>query len=158
MSFLWHKPRAVFAREGNDRGSVQRLSAASPQVLLLLKGSLKTHGAWRLRLVEGCLLFFSVPSAARGYLLPPLSFSRLHTLCVVTRALSSELLPFSTCCVWTGRLLSRARHWRRNAAGTTHVVRPCFQGLQANVCTLSLAPPCRRGLSALASHVHVCDL
>ena len=100
MSFLWHKPRAVFAREGNDRGSVQRLSAASPQVLLLLKGSLKTHGAWRLRLVEGCLLFFSVPSAARGYLLPPLNFSRLHALCVRSLVLCPQSFspsPLAAC-------------------------------------------------------------
>ena len=77
-----HSPNAVFAREGTHRGPVQCLSAAPPQVLLLLKGSQAYHGAWRLRLVEGWLLFFSFPSAARGYWLPPLSFSRLHTLCV----------------------------------------------------------------------------
>ena len=47
------------------------------------------------------VLFSSFPSAARGYLLSPLSFSRLHTLCVVTRTLSSELL--STCCLWMRR-------------------------------------------------------
>ena len=120
----------MFAREGTHRGSVQRLSAASPQVLLLLDGSLTHHGALRLRLVEACLLFFSFPSAARGCLLPPLSFSRLHTLCVVTRALSSELLPVSTCCVWMGRC------WAP----------PCRRGLLVHDVN---------HLSALSSHVHV---
>ena len=158
---LWHErhsPKAVFAREGTHRGPVQCLSAAPPQVLLLLKGSQAYHGAWRLRLVEGWLLFFSFPSAARVLAAAPELLSSPHSVCVVTRALSSELLPLSTCCVWMGCccfeslcLLSRARHWRRNPGGTTHVVRPCFQGLQANVCTLSLVscsvtPPCRRGL------------
>ena len=127
-------------------------------MLLLLKGSLTYHGAWRLRLVEDWLLFFSFPSVARGYLLP-LSFSRLHTLCVWSlvpcpQSFSPSHLP---ACGWDAVVLSpcacspRAKHWRRNPAGTTHVVRPCFQGLQADVCTLSLvscsvAPPCRRGL------------
>ena len=86
------------------------------------------------------VLFISFPSAARGYLLSPLSFSRLHTLCVFTRALSTELLlsPLDAC-GWDAVvlesvcLLSRARHWCRNRAGTTHVVRPCFVGLQANI-------------------------
>ena len=55
-------------------------------------------------------------------------------------------------------LLSRARRWRRNPAGNTHVVRPCFQGLLVDVCTLSLvscfvAPPCRRCTSANKAHL-----
>ena len=111
---------------------------ASPQVLLLLKLSLTYHGAWRLRLVEGCLLFFSFPIAARGCLLPPLSFSRLHTVCVWALVLCPQ--SFSSphaACGWDAVvlesvcLLLRARHSRRNPAGTTHVVRPCFYGLQA---------------------------
>ena len=68
-----------------------------------------------------------------------------HTLCVWSLALSSELFPPPhTACGWDAVafesvcLLSRARHWRRTPAGTTHLVRPCFQGLQADVCTLSL--------------------
>ena len=89
--------------------------------------------------------FFS-PSAARGYLLLPLSFSRLHTLCVGSLVLCPQSFSLSTL-AGCGRdavvlesvcLFSRARHWRRNPAGTTHVVRPCFQGLRADVCTLSL--------------------
>ena len=53
------------------------------------------------------------------------------------------------CCVESVCLLSRAKHWRRNCAGTTHVVRPCFPRRQVDVCTLSLVScfvtrPCRR--------------
>ena len=128
---LWHErqsPKAVFAREGTHRGPVLCLSAASPQVLPLLKGSLAYHGAWRLRLVEGWLLFFSFPSVARGHWLPPQSFFPYPLA-----ACGWDAVVFESVC-----LLSRARHWRRNPASTTHVVRPCFQGLQANVCTLSL--------------------
>ena len=152
-SFCGMGSRGTSPREGTHRGSVQRRSAASPQMLFLLERSLTYHGVWRLRLVEGWLLFFSFPRAARGYLLSPLSFSRFHTLCVHSCSVSSQLaacrwdaVVFESVC-----LLSRARHWRRNPAGTNHVVRPCFQGLQADVCKFSLAsrsvtPPCRRGL------------
>ena len=102
----------------------------------------------------GCaLLFFSFLSKRCAWLLAVASelLSSPHSVCGVTRALSSELLPFHTCCVWKGTVVWRscARHWRRNPAGTTHVVRPCFQGLRTDVCTSSLAscfvaPPCRR--------------
>ena len=68
--------------------------------------------------------------------------SSSHSVCVVTRALSPELLlsPLAAC-GWDAVvlepvcLLSRARHWCRNPACTTHVVRPCFRRLQADVCT-----------------------
>ena len=139
--------------------------------LFLLEGSLWYRCACRLRLAESCIFFFFLFSKRCTWLLAVASeFLGLHKLCVghlrsvlrafsssstrcvlllpqcmVTRALSSELLSFSTRCVWMGRccfesvcLLSRARHWRRNPAGTTHVVRPCFQGLQVDVCTFSL--------------------
>ena len=63
-------------------------------------------------------------------------FVVFHTLCVGTRALFLRAVPLSTCCVWMGRLFalesvclhSCARHWCHNPAGTTHVVRPCFEG------------------------------
>ena len=67
------------------------------------------------------------------------AFSSSSTPCVwALIALASELFP-PTGCVWTGRC----------CAGTTHVLRPCFQGLLVDVCTLSLVscfvtPPCRR--------------
>ena len=114
--------------------------------LFLLEGSLSYRCACRLRLAESCIFFFFLFSKRCTWLLAVASeLLGLHKLCVVTRALSSELLSFSTRCVWMGRccfesvrLLSRARHWRRNPAGTTHGVRPCFQGLQVDVCTFSL--------------------
>ena len=153
----------MFAREGTHRGSVWCHSAASPQVLFLLEGSLSYHCACRLRLTEGCIFFlFCFPSAARGYLLSPRSFF-VFTRCVWSLTLSSEpfrrlphavcglslLLPQSSFVFESVCLLSRARHRRRNPAGTTHVVRPCFQRLLVDVCTLSLVscfvtPPCRR--------------
>ena len=100
------KPRAVFARGGTHRGSVLRRSAALPQVLFLFEGSLTYYGVWRL--AKGWLLFFSFPSAARGHLLSPLSFSRLHTLCVwALVALASELFPPpQAACGWDVVVLS----------------------------------------------------
>ena len=68
-------PRAVFARGGICLASLNNIATGA----VLLEGSLAYNGAWRL--AEGWLLFFSLPSAARGHLLSPLSFSRLHTLC-----------------------------------------------------------------------------
>ena len=80
-----------------------------------------------------------------------------HSVCVVTRALSTELLlPLLAACGWGAVVLesvclpSCARHWCRNPAGTTHVVRSCFQGRQADVCmsfprACSVAVFCRRG-------------
>ena len=116
-------------------------SAASPQVLFLLEGSLSYHCACRLRLAESCIFFFlRFPSAAHGYLLSILRFS-VFTHCVWSLALcpQSLLVVFHTLCVGSRScceslcLLSRARHWRRNRAGTTHVVRPSFQGLQVDI-------------------------
>ena len=85
------------------------------------------------------------------------AFSSSSTRCVwaLVALDASELFPPpQAVCGWdvvfeSVCLLSRARHWRRNPAGTTHVVRPCFQGLLVDVCTLSLVscfvtPPCRR--------------
>ena len=89
-------------------------------------------------------------------LFPQSLFVVFHPLCVSSHCSCLRALPSSTGCVWMGRcclesvcLLSRARHWRRNLAGTTHVVRPCFQKLLVDVCTLSLVscfvtPLCRR--------------
>ena len=54
----------------------------SPQVLFLLEGSLSYHCACLPRLAESCIFFFfCFSSAARGYLLSPLSFS-VFTRCV----------------------------------------------------------------------------
>ena len=68
--------------------------------------------------------------------------SSAHSVCVVTRALSAELLLSSlAACGWDAVvlesvcLLYHARHWCRNPACTTHVVSPCFRRLQADVCT-----------------------
>ena len=132
MRFLWHQTRAEIAHESTHLGSVWRLSAASPQVLLLLKGSLTYHGAWRLRLVEGWLIFFSFPSAARGYLLPPPSFSPSPLA-----ACGWDAVDLKSVC-----LLSRARHWRRNPACTTHVVSPFSKGVRPTSarCHWSRAP------------------
>ena len=157
----------MFAREGTHRGFVWVAQPHRHRCCFC---------ACRLRLAESCALpppcgwvyssacswlcssFLFFPSAARGYLLLPLSFSRLHTLFEASLVLCPQSFSLSTL-AGCGRdavvlesvcLFSRARHWRRNPAGTTHVVRPCFQGIPADVCTLSLvscsvAPPCRRG-------------
>ena len=125
----------MFARESTHRGSVCRHSAASPQVLFLLEGSLTYHCAW---LLAGTPELRSSP----------------HSVCVVTRALSTWLLlsPLAECgwdavALESVCLLSRARHWCRNPAGTTQV-RPPFQRLHADACTslprsCSVVPPCR---------------
>ena len=85
MSFrLAQKPSAVFAREGTHRGSVYCHSAASPQVLILLEGSLRTTapGSRRLRLTElGCAWLLAVVSELLWV------FSSFTTPC----ALSAEL-------------------------------------------------------------------
>ena len=94
MSILVALARAVSAGEGTHRGSVWCRSAASPQVLFLLEGSLTYHCACSLRLAESCIFFFfCFPSAVRGYLLSPLIFS-VFTRCVwALVALASELFP-----------------------------------------------------------------
>ena len=85
------------------------------------------------------------------------AFSSFSTRCVwALVALASELFPPpQAACGWDVAvfesvcLLSRARHRRRNPAGTTYVVKPCFEWLLVDVCTLLLVscfvtPPCRR--------------
>ena len=65
-------------------------------------------------------------------------------------ALASELCsPPQAVCVWDVVVLSPCACSPVRGTGTTHVVRPCFQGLLVDVCTLSLVscfvtPPCRR--------------
>ena len=164
---MWRWPRAVFAREGPHRGSVHRRSAASSQALFLLERSLTYHCAWHLRLTESWMPFhlrevgsaLTFLSESCAWLLAVTSELRSspHSVCVVTRAPSTELLfsPLAArgwdAVVWESVcLLSCARHWCRNPAGTTHVVRPCFEGLQADVCmsfprACSVAVFCRRG-------------
>ena len=136
----------MFARQGTHRGSVCHLSAASPQVLFLLEGSLTYQCARHLRLAESWMPFrlpavgsaLTVLSETCAWLLA-VTFelrSSSHSVCVVTRALSAELrLSPLPACGWDAValesvcLLSRARHWCRNPACTTHAVRPCFEGL-----------------------------
>ena len=105
------------------------------------------------------MLFFSFLSKRCAWLLAVASelLSSPHSVCVGSLVLCPQSFSLSTL-AGCGRdaavlesicLFSRARRWHRNPAGTTHVVRPCFQGLRADVCTLSLAscsvaPPCRR--------------
>ena len=107
---------------------------------------------WHLRLAENWIPFhFPAGSSALAFLSKSCTWlvavtselrSSAHSVCVVTRALSAELLlsPLAAC-GWDAvvlesvSLLSHARHWCRNPACTTHVVRPCFRGLQADVCT-----------------------
>ena len=163
----------MFAREGTHGGSVYRRSDATSQVLFPLERSLTYHCASHLRLAESWMPFrlpavgsalSSFPRAARGYLLSPLSFSHLHTLFVLSLVLfpKSFLITPLVACGWGAVVLESVC---RNPAGTTHVVRPCFQGPQADVCTLSLvscsvAVFCRRGhlvckanlLSAVSRH------
>ena len=142
----------MFAREGPHRASVYRRSAASSQVLFLLERSLTYHCAWHLRLAESWMPFhlpavgsaLTFLSKSCAWLLAVTSEPRSspHSVCVATRALATELLlsPLAAC-GWDAVvlesvcLLSCARHWCRNPACTTHVVKPYFQGLQADVCT-----------------------
>ena len=140
----------MFACEGTHRGSVYRRSVASSQVLFLLERSLTYHCAWHLRLAESWMPIRlpAVGSAhtflsESAWLLAVASELRLspHSVCVVTRALATELLlsPLAACgFLESVCLLSFARHWCRNPAGTTRVVRPCFLGLQADVCISSV--------------------
>ena len=165
----------MFAREGLNRSSVYRRSPASLQVLFLLERSLTYHCAWHLRLAESWMPFrfsevgsalTSFPRAALGYLLSPLSFARLRTLFVWSLVLfpksfsSLHLLRVERGAVVLESvcLLSCARHWYRNPAGTTHVVRLCFQRLQADVCmsfprACTVAVFCRRGHSVCKANL-----
>ena len=89
------------------------------------------------------LLLLSFPRAVCGYLLSPLSFARLHTLFVW----SLVLFPQSFCSLHLLRVDGTLLFWslcacspvRSTSAATlqctTHVVRPCFRVLQADVCT-----------------------
>ena len=99
---------------------------------------------------------FDVPLRV-GYLLTPPSFARLHTLFEWSLVLFPQIYSSlhllrvdGTRLLWRSVcLFSRARHWCRNPACCTHVVKPCFQGLQADVCTslprsCSVTPPCRK--------------
>ena len=84
------------------------------------------------------------------------AFSSSSTRCVwALVALASELFPPpQAVCGWDVVLSPCACSPVRGTGaatlqGTTHVVRPCFQGLLVDVCTLSLVscfvtPPCRR--------------
>ena len=81
------------------------------------------------------LFLLSFPRAARGY-------SSSHSVCGHSCSFR-RASPLSTCCVWIGRCcfgvcvpaLPCEALAPRNPACTIHVVRPCFQGLQADVCT-----------------------
>ena len=123
------------------------------QVLFMHERSLTYHCAWHLRLAESWMPF-RLPAvgsrAARGYLLSPLSFACLHTLFVWSLVLLPQRCGWDAVVLESVCLLSFARQWCRNPTGTTHVVRHCFQGIQANVCMLfpracSVAVFCRRG-------------
>ena len=142
----------MFAREGTHRGSIYRRSAASPQVLFLLEGSLTYHRAWGLRLAESWMPFhlatigsslIFISKSCRWFLAVTSELrSSPHSVCVVTRALSTELLlsPLAAC-GWDAVvlesvcLLFRARHWCRNPACTTHVVIPKHFGQRLHVIT-----------------------
>ena len=89
----------MFAHEGTHSGSALRRSAASPQELFLLEGSFACHRAWHLTLrnlgssdpPQSPLSFCSCSSHG--------AFLVIHTLCVSTRALSTELFssPHAAC-------------------------------------------------------------
>ena len=92
----------MFAREGPHRGSVCRRSAASSQVLFLLEKNLTYRCAWHPHLAENWmpLHLLAVRSALTflsescAWLLAVTSEPRSspHSVCVVTRALATELL------------------------------------------------------------------
>ena len=91
---LWHELSRGTGPElcSPVKALVAALSGVAPQVLFLLEGSLSYHCACRLRLAESCIFFFfCFPSAARGYLLSPLSFS-VFTRCVWSLALCPQSL------------------------------------------------------------------
>ena len=83
------------------------------------------------------LLLLSFPRAARGYLLSPLSFVRLHTLFVWSLMLFPQsfsslhvLRVDGTLLLWSPCACSPVRGTgAATPACTTHVVRPCFEGL-----------------------------